>query len=71
MRHYFIITNILGYLVNFFSFGSGYIFFGSVELFSPAQWKYFLRLSGFSFFGAVDLFSSACWLGFLRVIIGS
>jgi hypothetical protein len=58
-------------LGEFIFFGSGYIFSGSVELFSLAQWNYFLRLSGFIFFGTMDLSSSACWIVSLRVIIGS
>jgi hypothetical protein len=60
-------TRLLGEIL---FFGSGYIFSGSVELFSSAQWNYFLRLSGFIFFGLVDLFSSDYWIGFLLFIIG-
>jgi hypothetical protein len=44
--HYFVIANILGYLVNFFS--------SALDI---AQWIYF-RLSENTFFGSVDLFSA-------------
>lgn len=42
LRHYFVITNIFGYLVNFFF----------------RLWIYLLRLSEIIFFGSVEVFSS-------------
>jgi hypothetical protein len=56
LLHYHKYTRVLGEHI---FFGSGYIFFGSMELFSPVQWNYFLRLSGSTFFDLVDLSSSA------------
>jgi hypothetical protein len=60
-----------------------FIVFGSVDISSPTQWIYFLRLTGFIFFGsgyiflgsvdllssALDTFSSAQWIYFLRLWI--
>jgi hypothetical protein len=48
-------TRLLG---EFIFFGSGFIFFGSVDISSSAQWNYFLWLSGFIFSGLLDLSSS-------------
>ena len=57
-------TRLLG---GFIFFGFAYIFSGSVELFSSAQWIYFLRLSEIIFFGSVDSSSSAYWIYLLRI----
>jgi hypothetical protein len=51
LRHYFVTTNIPGYLVNLFS--------SAMDISSPVQWNYFLQFSGIILFGLVDLFSSA------------